>query len=226
MTRFLHGMARAIFEAFDLPGPVLELGSYQVEGQEAIADLRHYFPGQAYTGADLRPGPGVDVVADVESLPWPAGSFGTVLALSTFEHVKRFWRGLDEVHRVLRPDGALLLSCPCHFHLHAYPCDYWRFTPDSLKLLLERYPTKLIGWHGPPRRPANVWALALREEHPAIRTEQLARFREGMARHAHEPLAPMRRLRYLLGRVLCGSRPFAPWLRRDDWHVDLVTEAA
>ena len=40
MNRFLHGVARAAAETFELPGPVLEIGSYLVPGQEEIADLR------------------------------------------------------------------------------------------------------------------------------------------------------------------------------------------
>src|SRR5206468_3807529 len=43
MNRFLHGVARAAFETFDLPGPVLEVGSFQVAGQEDLIDLRRYF---------------------------------------------------------------------------------------------------------------------------------------------------------------------------------------
>src|SRR4051812_1313859 len=103
MNHFLHGMVRAVTQVFDLPAPVLEIGSYQVAGQETIADLRSYFPGHSYLGVDMRPGPGVDCVASVESLPFADASFGTVLALSTFEHVRRFWRGFEEIHRVLRP---------------------------------------------------------------------------------------------------------------------------
>src|SRR5205085_2657058 len=80
------------------------------------------------------------------------------------EHVPRFWRGFQEVHRVLRPDGALLVCCPFYFHIHSYPSDYWRFTPEALQLLLADYPSRLLGWHGPPRRPLNVWALAFREQ--------------------------------------------------------------
>src|SRR5262245_44236115 len=87
MNRYLHGVARALAETFDLPGPVLEIGSYQVPGQEAIADLRPLFPDKPFTGLDARPGPGVDLVADVECLPYPDASVGTVVALSTFEHV-------------------------------------------------------------------------------------------------------------------------------------------
>ena len=65
MNRFLHGVARAVAETFALPGPVLEIGSYQVAGQEEIADLRGFFANKSYEGVDVRPGPGVDQVADV-----------------------------------------------------------------------------------------------------------------------------------------------------------------
>src|SRR5262245_59609970 len=91
MNAFIHGMVRAVAATFDLPGPVLEVGSYQVEGQRPLSDLRPLFPGRAYVGLDARPGPGVDLVGDVEDLPQPDASVGTVLAVCTFEHVPRFW---------------------------------------------------------------------------------------------------------------------------------------
>ena len=77
MNRFLRGVARATIESFALPDPVLEIGSYQVEGQEDLIDLRGLFPGRPYTGVDFRAGPGVDLVADVEKLPLPDASVGT-----------------------------------------------------------------------------------------------------------------------------------------------------
>lgn len=219
MNHFLRGMVQAVAETFELPAPFLEIGSYQVEGQERLIDLRTLFPNQPYIGIDIRSGPGVDQVADVTALPFSDASVGTVLALSTFEHVPQFWKAFDEIHRVLRPDGALLLCCPFFFHIHNYPGDYWRFTPMALELLLEKYPSRLTGWHGPSTRPANVWALAFREKHSPISSTLETRYRHLMARYAREPLPWRRRLRYLLGRVLCGSRPFAPWLERERWQV-------
>jgi SAM-dependent methyltransferase len=218
MNQVLHGVVRAVAGAFDLPGPVLEIGSYQVPGQEDLAELRPLFPGRSYLGLDRRPGPGVDLVADGEELPLATGSIGTLLALSTLEHVPHFWRAVDEFHRVLRPDGVLVLACPFHFHIHSHPDDYWRFTPSALRLLLDRYPSRLIGWHGPRTRPANVWAVAFREQHPPIEATRIARYRHLMSRHAREPMPLLRRLRYQLGRWLCGSRPFAPWLEREHWE--------
>src|SRR5438128_7961031 len=108
MNHFLNGVARAVAETFDLPEPILEVGSYKVEGQEEIAELRPLFEGKSYLGVDARPGPGVDQVADVEDLPFADRTFGTVIVLNTFEHVRHFWRGFEEAYRVLRPDGALV----------------------------------------------------------------------------------------------------------------------
>jgi SAM-dependent methyltransferase len=223
MNRFLNGVARALAETFDLPGPILEIGSYQVAGQEAIADLRALFPGKDYTGLDMRPGPGVDTVADVQALPHEDASVGTVIAMNTLEHVPRFWRALDEIRRVLRPDGALLLSCPFYFQIHSFPSDYWRFTPEALELLLEDYPHKLFGWQGPHKRPANIWALAFREQAPPIRLAQFEEYRRRVRLYAREPLPWGKRLRYQLGRWLCGRRPFAPYLDQERWESECRT---
>jgi SAM-dependent methyltransferase len=223
MNQFLHGVARAVVEAFDLPGPVLEIGSQQVPGQEEIADLRPLFAGKPYVGLDVNPGPGVDCIADVEALPQDDASVGTVVAMNTLEHVPRFWRGLEEIRRVLRPDGALLLSCPFYFHIHQYPCDYWRFSPQALEFLLCDYSTRIVGWQGPRRKPAHVWAVAFREGRPPVTPTQFERYRALLKQYARQPLGRQRTWRYRLGRWLCGRRPFAPYLEQERWDTECRT---
>jgi SAM-dependent methyltransferase len=223
MNRFLHGVARAVAETFDLAGPILEIGAQQIPGQEEVGDLRPLFPGRPYAGLDVRPGPGVDCVADVEALPQADASIGTVIAMNTLEHVPRFWRGLEEIHRVLRPDGALLVSCPFYFRLHGFPSDYWRFSPAALEVLLEQYPSRIVGRHGPARRPAGVWALAFRENRRPIRREEFERYRILLGRYARQPLPWQRRLSYRLGRLFCGGAPFGPYLERERWETECRT---
>jgi SAM-dependent methyltransferase len=215
-------MVRAVAETFELPEPIMEIGSYQVEGQEGVANLRALFPGKEYMGVDKRPGPGVDCVADVEDLPFADGTVGSVIAISTFEHVPRFWRGFEEIDRVLRPDGVFLVACPFYFHIHNYPGDYWRFTPQALGVLLEGYPSKVVGWYGPARRPSNVWALAFREGRPPITATEYEHYRARMHHYARMPLAWGRRLRYGLARLLCGRRPLAPYLDRERWQSECL----
>ncbi len=223
MNHILNGMVRALTETFSLPEPILEIGSHQVAGQEAIAELRSFFPGKSYLGVDCRPGPGVDQVADVESLPFADGSIGTVVAMNTLEHVPRYWRGLAEICRVLRRDGALLLSCPFYFKIHHYPEDFWRFSPRALEMLLEDYPTRILGWHGPRSRPAHVWALAFRAENPAVNPISFDRYRQLLGRYAREPLPWFRRWRYRLGSWLFGRRPFLPFLEQNNWETTWQT---
>jgi SAM-dependent methyltransferase len=167
----------------------------------------------------------VDSVEDVETLPRADASVGSVIALNVFEHVQHFWRGFAEVQRVLRPDGLLLVSCPFHFHIHAYPNDYWRFTPESLRLLLDTLPSKIIGYHGPAKRPLSVWAVAAGPQHPRIDERRHARFRELVRRYARQRLRWVKRLRYHVGRLICGARPFAPLLDAEIFDTQVVQAA-
>lgn len=226
MNLLLRGVVRAIAETFDLPGPILEIGSLQVPGQDSLIDLRSHFPGREYLGIDIRPGPGVDRVADVEELPFDDESFGAVIAMNTFEHVRKFWRGFDEIRRVLRPDGALLVSCPFNVMIHGYPSDYWRFTPAAFDVLLEDdYPQRVMGWHGPAERPENTWCLALREECPAIDDERFERYRALLAAYGRMPLRRKRAWRYRLFDWLDGRRYCAPLLEREQVTTKLISAA-
>jgi SAM-dependent methyltransferase len=140
--------------------------------------------------------------------------------MNTFEHVPRFWRGFEEIYRVLRPDGALFVACPFYFHIHSFPSDYWRFTPEALEVLLEDYPSKILGWHGPAKRPASVWALAFREKRPRITRAEFEGYRARVREYAREPLAWSRKLRYRIARLLCGRGPFAPYLDQERWETE------
>ena len=221
MNKFLRGMTRAVVESFHLPEPILEIGSLQVEGASDDINIRTLFPGKDYTGVDFRAGPGVDCVASVEDLPQKSRSVGTVLALSTFEHVQRFWKGFEEVERVLRPDGVFVVASPFYFHLHGYPSDYWRFTPEAFDFMLKPYPRRLLGWHGPDRRMANVWCVAFGPEARMPDEASIETYRQKMNLYAKEPLPWHRKLRYEAGRLLCGRRPFAPHLDREKWDMEM-----
>jgi SAM-dependent methyltransferase len=156
-----------VAETFDCPGPIFEFGSYQVEGQVDYADLRGLFPGKAYIGCDLRPGPGVDRVEDVSAISLPDASAGTILCIETFEHVFEVRRAFDEVFRVLKPGGLFVITAPLNFRIHGYPDDYWRMTPNCLRRMLEPYAARLTGYQGYHKFPHSVMGLGVKAPAPA-----------------------------------------------------------
>lgn len=70
---------------------------------------------------------------------WPPadGSVDVVLATETLEHVPEPATFLAEARRVLRFGGQLVLTVPFSARWHYVPHDYWRYTPSSLRNLLE-----------------------------------------------------------------------------------------
>ena len=153
---------RLVSETFDCPKPVIEFGSYQVEGQVEYADLRSLFKDKDYVGCDMRPGPGVDRVEDVSAMTFEDGVAGTVLCIETFEHVFEVRRAFDEVYRILKPGGMFVITSPLNFRIHGYPDDYWRMTPNCLRRMLTPYGARLTGYQGYHKFPHSVMAIAVK----------------------------------------------------------------
>jgi SAM-dependent methyltransferase len=154
-------------ESLSLHGPIYEFGSYLVEGQEELGDLRPLFPGQRYIGCDLRPGPGVNRVEDLAALTLPDESAQTIVCVETLEHVFEARRAVEEMIRVLAPGGVLLIAAPLDFHIHDHPSDYWRLTPSCLTRMLSPLDAVLVGWQGSARFPHTVFGIAAKGPAPA-----------------------------------------------------------
>jgi predicted SAM-dependent methyltransferase len=68
-----------------------------------------------YVGVDRLPMSGVDVIADLEApLPFRTSSIERVFSKSVMEHVANFEPAMQELHRIVRPDGEIIIRVP-HF---------------------------------------------------------------------------------------------------------------
>lgn len=157
----------------ELPEPIVEFGSLQVEPGQPN-DLRRLFAGRDFTGTDLRPGPGVDRVEDLRGLSFADGELGTALCLDTLEHCADPLAACRELHRVLAPGGVCVLSSVMFFPVHGYPHDYWRFTPEGMRVLLAPFEDAWAVGVGHPELPMQVVAIGSKDGRLGVGPEAFA----------------------------------------------------
>lgn len=118
---------------------VLNLGS-------GVGNFDHYLqPGLKTINLDISPSkPNLDVIADAHYLPFKSQSVDIVYSIAVLEHVKKPWIVADEIHRILRVGGFVILELPFLNVIHDEH-DYFRFTDKAIRVLFddERFETIL-----------------------------------------------------------------------------------
>lgn len=90
--------------------------------------------------ADIDPDRHPDVVADLHNLKqFASNSFDCVLCTEVLEHCYDPQKASEEMFRVLKPGGILLLSTRFIFPMHDTPHDYYRFTKYGLQHLFQDF---------------------------------------------------------------------------------------
>lgn len=85
-----------------------------------------------------------DVVGSATDIPLGDGQFDTVVCTEVLEHVPDPLKALREMHRVLKPDGHLILSTPMYWSRHEVPYDYFRYPYDGLLHLVKESGFELV----------------------------------------------------------------------------------
>jgi SAM-dependent methyltransferase len=104
-----------------------------------LQPYRPLFDGRVrlYVAVDPQPDGLTDVIAMGEELPFTSQAFDLVVCAQVLNYVTDPGRVTREIHRVLRPSGALLLSVPAFFPQHHD--ERWRFLSEGLRLLLSDF---------------------------------------------------------------------------------------
>lgn len=123
--------------AASLPPDARVLDAGAGELRYAAAFARH-----RYVALDLAIGDAawdyskLNLLGDLERLPLADAVFDASVNIVTLEHVRRPQQVLDELARVMRPGGRLLLVAPLMWEVHQAPHDYFRYTRHGLEHLL------------------------------------------------------------------------------------------
>lgn len=139
LNPFYHAR-RALFRtvkqlAPQLDGRILDVGC----GSKPYQEL---FPTDDYVGLEIdtpenRAKKRADYFYDGQVFPFPDQSFDAIVCNQVLEHVFTPDLFLEEIVRVLKPGGQLLLTVPFVWDEHEQPWDYARYTSFGLKRLLE-----------------------------------------------------------------------------------------
>lgn len=85
-----------------------------------------------------------DLEGDALHLPVPDGSFDAALSTQVLEHVPEPQLAMQELARVLRPGGTLILTCPGTWPHHEEPYDFYRYTRYGLEHLLKQSGFRIV----------------------------------------------------------------------------------
>lgn len=70
-------------------------------------------------------------------LPFESATFDTILLTDVLEHIPEPLNLMNEISRLLRPGGKLILGVPFLYCLHEVPHDYYRYTEFALQHLCQ-----------------------------------------------------------------------------------------
>jgi SAM-dependent methyltransferase len=123
----------------------------------------HYRPlFKKYIGFDISKSLSIDFMADIYRIPIKSNSIPSIINIQVMEHLKYPEKALKELNRIMKPGGKMLITAPQGCALHDEPYDFFRYTPYSLKFLLEEsdFEVKEIKPRG-----GYFWYLANRLKH-------------------------------------------------------------
>jgi len=95
----------------------------------------HKYPGAI--GADMNPNTAADVLCDIDkgALPFADNSFDQVRAVHVIEHVADVIQTMEELHRIAKPGGTIVLVTPHYTDFSSFcdPTHRWHLNTYSFR---------------------------------------------------------------------------------------------
>lgn len=129
-------LKRAASQYTDGRGRLLDIAPQVHEG------ARPYFPAPLVVETlDIDPASGCTYIGDIcrRNSFIADSTFDFVVCTEVLEHTLQPFHAVDEISRILKPQGKLFLSVPFNFRIHGPLPDCWRFTEHGLRALLGNF---------------------------------------------------------------------------------------
>ncbi len=79
----------------------------------------------------------VDIIADAYNTTIEENSCDTILCTEVLEHLEEPKKGMNEMNRILKEDGIVILTVPFFWSVHEAPRDFYRYSRYGLQYLFE-----------------------------------------------------------------------------------------
>jgi ubiquinone/menaquinone biosynthesis C-methylase UbiE len=83
-----------------------------------------------------------------KDIPFANNYFDFIICTEVLEHVEHYQYLVNEMHRVLKPNGQAIITIPFSARYHYIPWDYFRYTPSSLKTIFSAFENTQIKSRG------------------------------------------------------------------------------
>ena len=116
------------------PCRLLDIGGRDRSG----TDRSQEFPDCDVTVFDIVESQNVDVVGDAHKLShyFPPEHFDAIVSISVFEHLMMPWKVVLEMNKVMKTGGVGFIFTHQTLGLHDLPWDFWRYSDNAWKALL------------------------------------------------------------------------------------------
>jgi SAM-dependent methyltransferase len=96
------------------------------------------------------------LVADITQCDYlESEQFDVIFSVSVLEHVSKPWLAAEQMSRLLKPGGIMFHSAPFSYFYHGAPADFWRYTPDAMRLIFSELEPISAEFNGMNRRRDN-----------------------------------------------------------------------
>ena len=133
------------------PAIVVELGA--THGH----NLREIYPEAQYLNIDIMDNKNIptlvkDICGDIFCDALLQHSADLVYSNSLLEHVPNPFAAADNIVQLLKPGGICFIRTPFAYRFHPMPNDFWRFSPEGLKILFKNIECLEVGLDSVIRR--------------------------------------------------------------------------
>jgi len=120
-------------------GDILDFGCGEKPYQSLFANAKSYLGVDIEVSGHNHKGSKVDIFYNGHTLPFEDEAFDCIVSFEAFEHIFNLENILNELYRVLKPQGLLLISIPFAWNEHEEPYDFARYTSFGIKFLLKTH---------------------------------------------------------------------------------------